>query len=314
MMWRYRASGRLCEMRQSFDFCAMYFVKGWDAVSNIFTRQQYDEAVQAIQTHSAGRPRVGIILGSGLSALANEVDDAISIPYEEIPHFPLPTVEGHAGRLVLGQLEGVPVVLMQGRIHHYEGFSMPQVTFPVRVMLLLGIDTLIVTNAAGGIDQSFQVGDLMLITDHIGFLNMAGSNPLHGPNDESFGPRFPGMTQVYDRTLRSLALSEAERHEIPMHQGVYVGLSGPSFETPAELRFLQAVGGDAVGMSTVPEATVARHAGVRVLGISGITNVAILDPDEDREANHEEVLEAGKVIGPRLLTLVRGILRRLGTE
>jgi purine-nucleoside phosphorylase len=280
-------------------------------VSGRFTPEQYDEAVLAIQSRSAGRPRIGIILGSGLSALADDVEDGVSIPYEEIPHFPLPTVEGHAGRLVIGHLEDHPVVLMQGRIHHYEGFSMPQVTFPVRVMQRLGIDTLIVTNAAGGINQSFHVGDLMLITDHIGFLNLTGKNPLHGPNDESFGPRFPGMTQTYDRALRSLALTEAERHGIPLHQGVYVGLSGPSFETPAELRFLQAVGGDAVGMSTVPEVTVARHAGVRVLGISGITNVAILDPDEDREANHEEVLEAGKVIGPRLMTLARGVLRRL---
>jgi len=291
-----------------------FFVKESRVVSSRFTPEQYDQAVQVIQSRVVVRPRIGIILGSGLSALANQVDDGVSIPYEEIPHFPLPTVEGHAGRLVLGYLENRSVVLMQGRIHHYEGFSMPQVTFPVRVMSRLGIEILIVTNAAGGINQSFRVGDLMLITDHIGFMNMTGKNPLRGPNDESFGPRFPGMTQTYDRVLRSLALTEAAQHDIPVHQGVYVGLSGPSFETPAELRFLQAIGGDAVGMSTVPEVTVARHAGVRVLGVSGITNVAILDPDEEREANHEEVLEAGKVIGPRLLTLVRGVLRRLDDQ
>lgn len=267
-----------------------------------------------IRARHTGRPRIGIILGSGLGALADQVEEGLSIAYADIPHFPRPTVEGHSGRLVFGNLQGQPVVLMQGRLHHYEGFSMPEVTFPVRVMHALGIEILIVTNAAGGIRQSFRVGDLMLITDHIGFLNMTGMNPLRGPNDESLGPRFPGMAQVYDRELRALALSEAAVSGIPLHQGVYVGLSGPSFETPAELRFLQAVGCDAVGMSTVPEVTVARHAGIRVLGISGITNVAILDPDEDREANHEEVLEAGKVIGPRLIALVGGVLRRLAGD
>ena len=280
-------------------------------VNTSFTREDYERAADAIRAQSGGRPKIGFILGSGLSALADEVNDAVSIAYESIPNFPRTTVEGHVGRLVLGTLENQSVILMQGRFHHYEGFSMQQVTFPIRVLQLLGIETLIVTNAAGGINQSYQVGELMLITDHIGLLNMTGMNPLRGANDDSFGPRFPGMTQVYDRGLRAVALSVAKSEGIPLHQGVYVSISGPSFETPAELRFLQTIGGDAVGMSTAPEATVARHAGVRVLGISGITNIAILDPDDDREASHEEVLEAGKEIGPRLMTLIRGILCRL---
>lgn len=283
-------------------------------MKEFFEAQDYQRAVETIRARCGLRPRIGIILGSGLGALADEVEEACAIPYEAIPGFPRPTVAGHAGRLILGRLEGQPAVLMQGRFHHYEGFSTQEVAFPVRVMSLLGIEILIVTNAAGGINQSFRVGDLMLIVDHIGLLNMAGANPLRGPNDERFGPRFPDMTHVYDRRLRALALEEAARQDIPLRQGVYVGLSGPSFETPAELRFLRAVGCDAVGMSTIPEVTVARHAGLRVLGISGITNIAILDPEEDREASHEEVLRAGKTIGPRLMALIRGVLRRLDSS
>ena len=283
-------------------------------MSTSFTREDYEQAADAIRAQSGSRPRIGVILGSGLNALADEVSDAVSIAYESIPNFPRTTVEGHVGRLISGTLEGQSVILMQGRLHHYEGFSMQQVTFPIRVMQLLGIEILIVTNAGGGINQSYRVGDLMLIVDHIGFLNMTGMNPLRGENEESFGPRFPGMTQVYDHELRTLALSVAESEGVPLQQGVYVGISGPSFETPAELRFLRTIGGDAVGMSTVPEVTVARHAGVRVLGISGITNIAILDSDDDREASHEEVLEAGLEIGPRLMTLIRGVLRQMDNK
>jgi purine-nucleoside phosphorylase len=276
-----------------------------------FTHDQYEQAADFLRGRLSLRPRVGLILGSGLNDLADEMHGAAAISYADIPHFPRPTVPGHVGRLLGGTLEGQPALLMQGRVHYYEGASMQQVTFPVRVMRLLGVETLIVTNAAGGLNQTFHVGDLMLITDHIGLVNMTGLNPLHGPNDEAFGPRFPDMTRAYDPTLRALALRVAEEEGILLRQGVYVGLAGPSFETPAELRFLRAIGGDAVGMSTVPEVTVARHAGIRVLGISGISNIAIFDPAEERQASHEEVLEAGKSMGPRLLRLIRGVLRRL---
>lgn len=280
-------------------------------MTTYFTRQDCEKVAEQIRARFSSRPRVGLILGSGLNALADEVKDGVSIPYKELPHFPTPTVEGHVGRVVLGTLEGQRVMVMQGRAHYYEGVPMHQLTFPVRVMHVLGVEILIVTNAAGGINPAFQVGDLMLITDHIGLLNLTGLNPLHGPNDPAFGPRFPDMTRAYDPELRALAWQVAKENGIPIHQGVYVGVSGPSFETPAELRFLRAIGADAVGMSTVPEVTVARHAGIRVLGISGISNVAILDPSEQRQASHEEVLIAGKKTGPRLMTLIRGVLRRL---
>jgi len=281
-------------------------------VKPFITRDTYERAADIIRTQYADRPRIGLILGSGLSAVADAVTDPTPIPYERIPNFPRPSVEGHAGRLIFGTLEGQSVVLMQGRAHYYEGVSMLQIAFPVRVLQILGIEMLFVTNAAGGINQSFQVGDLMLITDHIGLVNMTGLNPLRGPNEASFGPRFPDMTRAYDPELRALAVAAAQEADIPLRQGVYAGVAGPSFETPAELRFLRAIGADAVGMSTVPEVTVARHAGVRVLGVSGISNIAILDPAEDRQASHEEVLVAGKQFGPRLIALLRGVLRRLG--
>jgi purine-nucleoside phosphorylase len=275
------------------------------------TYADYQRAADFLRPQLRRPPRVGLILGSGLNALADQAQDALAIPYAQIPHFASPSVPGHVGRLLFGTLEEQPIVLMQGRVHYYEGASIQQVALPVRVMRLLGVEILVVTNAAGGINQSFRVGDLMLITDHINLVGMTGLNPLRGPNLEEFGPRFPDMTRAYDRELRTLALRVAHEQHIVLQQGIYVGLAGPSFETPAELRFLQAIGADAVGMSTVPEVTAARHAGMRVLGISGISNVAILDPNTEDTTTHEEVLIAGREMGPRLMALVRGILRRL---
>jgi purine-nucleoside phosphorylase len=275
------------------------------------TSSQLQEALAFIKTRSALVPRVGLILGSGLGPLAEGVDNAVSIPYGEIPHFRDSTVPGHSGRLVVGTLAGQRVVVMQGRTHFYEGYSMREITFPVRVMHLLGIEVLIVTNAAGGLSSEFVPGELMLIVDHINFVGMAGHNPLMGPNDPALGPRFPDMATVYDSELRMTARQVAKAASIPLHEGVYVCLAGPSFETPHEVQFLRAIGADAVGMSTVPEVIVARHMGARVLGISGITNVHSTDPSRPRETTHEEVLEAGRIIAPRMMQLVHGILERL---
>lgn len=254
-------------------------------------------------------PEVGIILGSGLSAVAEAVEAEAIIPYPDIPHFPCATVEGHAGQLVVGYLQGRPVMVLQGRAHYYEGYSMAQITLPVRVMQALGMKTLIVTNAAGGLNLSFHVGDVMIIRDHINLIGMAGLNPLRGPNLERFGPRFPDMSCAYDPDLRALARTVADAAQIPVHEGVYICLAGPSFETPADIRFLRLIGADAVGMSTVPEVTVARHGGMRVLGLSGITNLATAE--NENAASHEEVLEAGRVLVPRVETIIRGVLQQL---
>ncbi|HHS96860.1 MAG TPA: purine-nucleoside phosphorylase, partial [Chloroflexi bacterium] len=226
-------------------------------------------------------------------------------------HFPQATVEGHAGRLVVGRLEGRVVMVMQGRAHYYEGYSMAQVTLPIRVMQVLGVGTLIVTNAAGGLNLDFRAGDVMVIRDHINLIGMAGQSPLRGPNLDRFGPRFPDMTRAYDPTLRALALDVARKAGIPAWEGVYVCLAGPNFETPADVRFLRMIGADAVGMSTVPEVIVARHGRMRVLGLSGISNVLSGEDEPAAETTHEEVLEAGRLLAPRLETIVRGVLRRL---
>ena len=268
-------------------------------------------AVNAIRRRTQYTPKIGLVLGSGLSDLANALQAADTIPYEEIPGWPASTVVGHSGKLVIGQLKGQTVLAQQGRAHFYEGYSPAQVVFPVRVMHALGIQTLIVTNAAGGINRAFSPGDLMLIKDHLNFVGIAGSNPLRGPNDDQIGPRFPDMTQAYDSGLRQMAKTTAVSQHLTLHEGVYAYVAGPSFETPAELRFLHAVGADAVGMSTVPEVIVARHAGMRVLGISSITNKAILDPTPEAVVSHEEVLETGKLIVPRLTQLLYGILAQL---
>jgi len=280
-------------------------------MTHYYTREEFNAAADYIHSQTELRPRVGMILGSGLNPLAEAVTSATWIPFEKVPHFPTPTVEGHVGRLVLGYLEEQPVIVMQGRVHFYEGYPMPQVVFPVRVMQVMGIETLIVTNAAGGLDPAFHPGDLMLISDHINLIGMTGNNPLFGPNDPALGPRFPDMSRAYDTDLRRIAREVAREQDLPLHEGVYVSLSGPSFETPADIRFLRMIGADAVGMSTVPEVTVARHGGIRVMGVSGISNVLASEPGSEQETTHEEVLAAGQLIVPRLTALVRGVLARL---
>jgi purine-nucleoside phosphorylase len=276
-----------------------------------FSRSHFEAAAAVIQERAQVQPKVGMILGSGLNPLAEAVDDKVVVPYGEVPHFPVATVEGHVGRLIVGRLEGQAVVAMQGRSHYYEGYSMAEIGFPVRVMQVLGIETLIVTNAAGGLNPEFRAGDVMLITDHINLIGMGGLNPLRGPNLDEFGPRFPDMSQAYDLGLQAIAKQVAAEANVPLRQGVYVGLAGPSFETPADLRFLHMIGADAVGMSTVPEVTVARHGDTRVLGFSGISNVALVAGTTPAETTHEEVLEAGQLLVPRLETIIRGVLRAL---
>ncbi|MBN1145899.1 MAG: purine-nucleoside phosphorylase [Anaerolineales bacterium] len=278
-------------------------------MSEYLTLSQIDEAADAVRAQTTIRPRIGVILGSGLGPLAESVENASVIPFNRIPGWPVSTVIGHKGQLALGQLEGQNVVVMQGRAHYYEGYSMAQIGLPVRVMQRLGVEMLIVTNAAGAVNPAFEPGDLMLITDHLNLLGMAGLTPLRGPNLDELGPRFPDMGRAYDRELCELARKVAAEQGLILQEGVYVSLAGPSFETPADLRFLRMIGADAVGMSTVPEVNVARHAGTRILGISGISNKANLDGET--LTTHEEVLEAGKKIVPQLLTLIRGVLRRL---
>jgi len=277
-------------------------------MTNYLSLSQIDETTEAIRALTTIQPHIGMILGSGLGGLAESVREPTRIPYDRLPHWPVSTVIGHQGQLVLGELEGSSVMVMQGRAHYYEGYSMAQIGLPVRVMHRLGVETLIVTNAAGAVNPDFNPGELMLITDHLNLMGMAGLNPLHGPNLDEIGPRFPDMGQAYDRDLCELARTVADENNILLREGVYVSLAGPSFETPADLRFLLVAGVDAVGMSTVPEVIVARHGGIRVLGISGISNKANLDGSTI--TSHEEVLEAGNKIGPQLLTLIRGILNQ----
>ncbi|MFC4558723.1 purine-nucleoside phosphorylase [Virgibacillus kekensis] len=251
-------------------------------------------------------PSVGLILGSGLGVLADEIDNPVTIPYKDIPHFLESTVSGHKGQLVAGMLEGQPVIAMQGRFHYYEGYTMQQVTFPVRVMKALGIESIMVTNAAGGINKTYNPGDLMLITDHI---NNMGDNPLIGPNNETLGDRFPDMSQSYDYIYIEHAKSCAHKLGLSLQEGVYVGNTGPTYETPAEIKMLRTMGGDAVGMSTVPEVIVARHSGLRVLGISCISNMAagILD----QSLTHTEVIETTEKVREDFLRLVKEIIRTL---
>lgn len=260
-------------------------------------------AATYIKEKLAKQPRIGLILGSGLGVLAEDISEPVKIPYNEIPGFPVSTVEGHAGQLVCGQLSGVEVIAMQGRFHYYEGYSMEKVTFPVRVMKELGIDKLIVTNAAGGVNESFTPGDLMIITDHI---NNMGTNPLIGPNDAKYGVRFPDMSSAYSKELRKIAKEAAEKLAINVKEGVYVGNPGPVYETPAEVRMVRVMGGDAVGMSTVPEVIVATHAGIEVLGISCISNMAagILD----QPLSHDEVIETTEKVKSSFLSLVKEIV------
>jgi purine-nucleoside phosphorylase len=253
-------------------------------------------------------PVVGLVLGSGLGAFAERLKSRVAIPYEEIPHFPVPSgVVGHAGELVLGDVDRTPVVVMSGRVHFYEGRPMSDVVYPAQVLARLGVGAVVLTNAAGGVRRTFKPGDLMLLTDHI---NAFGTNPLIGPNEESLGARFPDMSRVYDPVLRKLAKETARSLRIPLREGVYLGNSGPSYETPAEIRAYRTIGADAVGMSTVPEAIALRHAGVRVLGISTITNMAagILPKPLD----HSEVLATTKKVGDRFVRLLTALVPKIG--
>ncbi len=268
--------------------------------------QAINAAVEYIRTKITGQPKIGLILGSGLGDMAKDIQAEAVIPYREIPHFPVSTVKSHAGQLVIGELEGQKVVAMQGRVHFYEGYSMDEITFPVRVMRGLGCEILLVTNASGGINQSFVAGDFMAITDHI---NLTGTNPLIGENDPSLGVRFPDMSEAYNRELTATAKAVAAGLGIRLQQGVYIAVTGPCFETPAEIRCFERWGCDAVGMSTVPEVIVANHAGMRVLGISCITNMAagILPV----KLTSQEVLETAARVKPDFVRLIRGILRAI---
>ena len=277
--------------------------------SDLVTLQEIDSIAEAVRAKVDAKPRVGLVLGSGLGAVAEAIESPIEIPTDELSGWPASTVEGHAGKLIIGELEGQSVCVVQGRVHFYEGLSMSRLAVPVRVLQRLGVSVLIVTNAAGGVNHNFEAGDVMLITDHINFPGMAGLSPLRGPNLDKLGPRFPDMSQAYDRELQRIAREVAAEQGIELRTGVYFFLAGPAFETPAELRFLQANAADSVGMSTVPEVTVARHAGMRVLGFSGITNMTSLDGSH--AASHEETLAVGRVIAPKLVRLVKGVIARL---
>lgn len=277
--------------------------------TSYITLEQIDQAADVVRKRTAYKPRVALILGSGLNGLADSVQKPDIIPYADLPHMPVSTVHGHAGRLVIGELEGQTVFVMQGRVHFYEGYSMDRVTLPIRIMQRLGIEMLFVTNAAGGVNPDFVPGDVMLITDNLNLIGMTGMNPLFGPNLDELGPRFPDMSQAYDRELMNKARKAAADSGVPLREGVYCCLSGPSFEGPADLRFLRMAGADAVGMSTVPEVIVARHGGMRAMGLSGISNKANLDGST--VTTHEEVIEAGKVITPKVEKIVRGVLRSL---
>ena len=271
--------------------------------------EQIDSIVAAIQHKIEVQPKIGLVLGSGLGAVADAVDSPTEISTDELEGWPKSTVEGHAGKLIIGDLEGQNVCVADGRVHFYEGHSMASVVVPVRALKRLGAEVLIVTNAAGGVNQNFEAGDLMLITDHINFPGMAGHSPLRGPNLDDLGPRFPDMSQAYDRELQKVAREVAAEQGIELRTGVYFFLAGPLFETPAELQFLKANGADSVGMSTVPEVTAARHAGLRVLGLSGITNMTSLDGSH--AATHEETLSVSRIIAPKLVRLIKGVVARL---
>jgi len=277
------------------------------AISTLYARAE--QAARTIRSRTELKPQLALILGSGLGGFADEFVEAVAIPYGEIPGFATSTAEGHAGRLVIGKVGTVPVVAMQGRVHFYEGYSLEEVTFPIRVFKLLGVKRLVLTNAAGGIDIELNQGALMVISDH---LNLMGVNPLRGPNDERFGPRFPDLSEAYSRKLQEQAVDEAHKLGVDLRRGIYAALAGPSYETPAEIHMLRGLGADAVGMSTVPETIVARHMGIDVLGISCITNMAAGISDEP--INHAEVMETGRRVRETFTKLLRGVIARLGDE
>ncbi len=270
--------------------------------------QRIREATEYIQRHTEGfRPMYGIILGTGLGQLAEEIDVQYALEYEDIPHFPVSTVESHKGRLLLGHLEGKPVVAMQGRFHYYEGYSLKEVTFPVRVMKMLGIQRLFVSNAAGGLNPKMEVGDVMIIRDHI---NLLPDNPLRGPNLDELGPRFPDMSQPYDPVAIQMAQAYAQEHQLPVHTGVYVAVPGPNLETKAEYVYLRTIGGDAVGMSTVPEVIVARHMNLPVFGISAITDIGF-PIERVKEVSLEDVIAAAQQAEPIMAKIIRALVARL---
>ena len=271
------------------------------------TMERLRETVGAVRERSDLEPRVAIILGTGLGALADAVEEEAAVPYADLPHIPEPTVESHSGRLLLGTLEGTPVVAMQGRFHAYEGYSLDQVTFPVRVMKLLGAEVLVVSGATGGMNPLHTPGDLVLLDDHI---NLLGDNPLVGPNLDELGPRFPDMSEPYDRALQEMALEAALERGIRLHRGVYVAVTGPNLETRAEYRMLRALGADVVGMSTVPEVIVARHMAMRVLGITIVTDACL--PDALEPADVPTIIRTAAEAEPRLTRLLRDVIARLG--
>ncbi len=270
------------------------------------TLKEIEEAYRSISRRIRIKPRAGIILGTGLGKLVEKVSIRESLPYEDIPHFPSSTVEGHAGRLLFGRLAGKNVVIMQGRAHYYEGYSLSKITLPVRVMKRLGIEILIISNAAGGLNPLFSAGDVMVISDHI---NLTCQNPLIGPNLDLFGPRFPDMVAVYDRELIRIAEQEAARMKVKMQKGVYVGIIGPSLETPAETRFLRMIGADAVGMSTIPEVIVGAHCGLRILGFSAISNINL--PECMEPVTLKEILKNASVAGRKMIQIVERVIKKI---
>jgi len=271
--------------------------------------QRAEKAAKYVLAKTRLRPRIGLVLGSGLGAFADDFSNAARIEYKKIPHFPVSTAVGHAGKLVIGKVGDVPVAAMQGRVHFYEGYSMKDVAFPIRVLARMGVRAVILTNAAGGINTSFSQGALVVIKDHI---NLHASNPCTGPNDEHFGPRFFDMTTAYDKQYRAVALAEARRQGLEVNEGVYCILNGPSYETPAEIRAMRTLGADLAGMSTVPEVIAARHMGMKVLGISCVTNMAagVLD----QPINHEEVLETGERVKSQFVALLRALIPDIAAD
>jgi purine-nucleoside phosphorylase len=268
--------------------------------------QEIEESYRSISKRVKMKPRVGIILGTGLGKLVDKISVRESLAYDQIPHFPVSTVEGHAGHLLFGRLAGKDAVIMQGRAHYYEGYSLQRITLPVRVMKRLGIEILIISNAAGGLNPQFSPGDVMVISDHI---NLTGQNPLIGPNLDPFGPRFPDMVAIYDRELIRAAEQAAVGEKIKLQKGVYVGISGPSLETPAETRFLRQIGADAVGMSTIPEVIVGVHCGLRILGLSAISNINL--PDCMQPATLKDILKNAAVAGRKMVKIVEGVMKKL---
>ncbi len=285
-------------------------------MASVVNYEMVEYAAAYLEGRLSVHPRVAMVLGSGLSDLTDQVADPLPVDYGDVPHMVTSTVQGHQGRFVSGTLRGQPVIMMQGRLHFYEGYSAAMVGFPIRVMRHLGAEILVVTNAAGGLHPDFQAGDLMCITDHLFLPGLAGHHPLRGPNDERFGPRFPDVTPPYDPDLQRLLREEAHAQDVTLRKGVYAMVAGPSYETPAEIRFLRALGADAVGMSTAPEVVVARHAGMRVLGVSLITNVPgdFSTDDQDPEAMHKQVLTVGEHAVPTMARLLTGVLSRMTSE